>query len=298
MNSEYKPLEVKQAYMFAVFEKTLLTDQGKADVREYEKKSDAQSIYRRISEYAIKSTKASLKASTILSYITSCKLGEGSAWRGPTSSSFLLHWQNQVRLYEAQVETEEYFSNGQKRHMLQTAVHPVQELRVVKTQADQHKTQAGKELTYDQYVNLLLSAASAYDARFAPKTHFAARAPRRAVYSHDITESSDDNDPGYDIDCALDIVQPKTAHFAARTPPVVVYSHDIKESNNDNSPAYNIDCALDIIQANGRPVPPGTSMAFSQWTQFLSQDAKDIWDKLPDEAKKDILELEKVKIMD
>jgi hypothetical protein len=56
----------------------------------------------------------------ILSYIsTSCKLGEGSAWRGPTAS-FVLHWQNQVpvRLYEVQVEKEEYFSNGQKRHML------------------------------------------------------------------------------------------------------------------------------------------------------------------------------------
>jgi hypothetical protein len=152
MNSEYKPtttedkalFEVKQTYMFAVFEKTLLTDQGKAYVREYEKKSDAQSIYRRISEYAIKSTaKASLEASTILSYITSCKLGEGSAWRGPTAS-FVLHWQNQVRLYETQVESEEYFSNGQKRHMLQNAVHPVQELRAVKTQADQHKTQPAR----------------------------------------------------------------------------------------------------------------------------------------------------------
>jgi uncharacterized protein YktA (UPF0223 family) len=120
--------------MLAVFEKTLLTDQGKAYVREYEKKSDAQSIYRRISEYAIKSTaKASLEASTILSYITSCKLGEGSAWRGPTSS-LVLHWRNQVvRLYENQVESEEYFSNGQKRHMLQNAVRPVQELCAVKT---------------------------------------------------------------------------------------------------------------------------------------------------------------------
>jgi hypothetical protein len=250
MNSEYKPtttedkvlFTVKQTYMFAVFEKTLLTDQGKAYVREFEKESaDAQSIYRRISEYAIKSTKASLKASTILSYITSCKLGEGSAWRGPMAS-FVLHWQNQVRLYEAQVEKEEYFSNGQKRHMLQNAVHPVQELRAVKTQADQHKTQTGKELTYDQYVNLLLSAASAYyDAQFAPKTHFAARAPRRAVYSHDITESSDGNDPAYDIDCALGIVQPKSTHFAARTPRRVVYSHNIKESNDDNDPAYDID---------------------------------------------------------
>jgi hypothetical protein len=200
--------------MFAVFEKTLLTDQGKAYVQEYEKKSDAQSIYRRISEYAIKSTKASLEASMILSYITSCKLGEGSVWRRPTAS-FVLHWQNQVRLYETQVESEEYFSNGQKRHMLQNAVHPVQELRAVKTQAYQHKTQTGKELTYGQYVNLLLSAASAYDAQFAPKTHSAARAPCRDVYSHDITESSDGNDPAYDIDCALGIVQPKSTHFAA-----------------------------------------------------------------------------------
>jgi hypothetical protein len=154
MNSTYKPtttedkvlFAVKQTYMFPVLEKTLLTDQGKAYVREYEKESVAQSIYRRISEYAIKPTKASLEASSILSYITSCKLGEGSAWRGPTAS-FVLNWQNQVRLYENQVESEEYFLNGQKRHMLQNAVHPVQELRAVKTQADQHKTQAGKELT-------------------------------------------------------------------------------------------------------------------------------------------------------
>jgi hypothetical protein len=36
---------------------------------------------------------------------------------------------------------------------------------------------------------------------------------------------------------------------------------------------------------------------FQQWTQFLSRDAKDIWDKLPDKAK-DILKLEDVKIMD
>jgi hypothetical protein len=85
-------------------------------------------------------------------------------------------------------------------------VHPAIELRGVKTQADQHKTRTGKELTYDQYVNLLLSGASAYDAQFVPKTHFAAGAPHRAVYSHNITESSDDKDPAYDIDCALDIV--------------------------------------------------------------------------------------------
>jgi hypothetical protein len=104
-------------------------------------------------------------------------------------------------------------------------------------------------LTYDQYVNLLLSAASTYDAQFAPKTHFAARAPRCAVYSHDFTTSNGDDDPGCDIDCALD-----------------------------------------VIQANGHSTrPPGTSMAHTQWTK-LSQDAKDIWDTLTDEAKGIILD--------
>ncbi len=125
LDSSYIPLtpeekelfKEKQTYMFAVFEKTLLTDQGKAFVREFEKHSDAQSIYLRIREHALTSTKASIEASEILTYITSCKLGEGSPWRGPTHS-FVLHWQNQVRLYEAQVATDEYFSPGQKKNML------------------------------------------------------------------------------------------------------------------------------------------------------------------------------------
>jgi hypothetical protein len=48
--------------MFAVFEKTLLTDQGKAYVREFGIEGDAQSIYRRISEHAVKSTEASVES--------------------------------------------------------------------------------------------------------------------------------------------------------------------------------------------------------------------------------------------
>jgi hypothetical protein len=133
--------------------------------------------------------------------------------------------------------------------MLQNAVHPVQELRAVKTQADQHKTQSGTDLTYDQYVSLLLSAASTYDAQFTTKTPFAARTPRHAVYSHDVAGSNDGDDSDYDIDSRIDIIQ--------------AYGHSTR--------------------------PPGTSMALTQWTQ-LSQDAKDIWDKLSDESKAIILD--------
>jgi hypothetical protein len=64
-----------------------------------------------------------------------------------------------------------------------------------------------------------------------------------------------------------------------------VYSHDVAGSKNDGDDSdYDIDSRLDILQAYGHSArPPGTSMALNQWTQ-LSQDAKDIWDKLPDPA--------------
>ena len=98
LDSGYKPKSLKakqlftekQKYMYAVFEKTLLTDQGKAYVREHEQDFNAQAVYRKISTYALTSTRASLDQSQILSYITSVKAGDGT-WRG-TLHSFILHW--------------------------------------------------------------------------------------------------------------------------------------------------------------------------------------------------------------
>jgi hypothetical protein len=66
----------KHKYKFAAFERTLQTDQGKAHVREFEKESDTQSIYRCICERALKSAKAAILASNILTYIASYKFGE------------------------------------------------------------------------------------------------------------------------------------------------------------------------------------------------------------------------------
>ena len=51
--------------------------------------------------------------------------------------------------------------------MLKNAVSLVTELCAVKNQAAQHKTQTGKDLTYDKYCNLLFSAAQQYDGQFS-----------------------------------------------------------------------------------------------------------------------------------
>jgi len=52
-------------------------------------------------------------------------------------------------------------------YMLQTAVHPLQELWQVKNQADQLEAFHGKPMSYESYCNLLLSTASNYDAQYA-----------------------------------------------------------------------------------------------------------------------------------
>src|SRR5687767_4686600 len=66
----------KQKYMFAVFEKTLLTDNEQSLVHTSYKTSHAQQIYKELQEYALLSTKASLDSSSLLSYITTSKLGD------------------------------------------------------------------------------------------------------------------------------------------------------------------------------------------------------------------------------
>ena len=114
--------EAKQRYMYAVFKRVLQTDKGKALVRSNEATSDARLIFAELCHDALCSTRASIDSSRLLSYITSVRIGD-DMWNG-TSHSFILHWQEQVRLYESLVDAASHFSSEQKMHMLQNAVHP------------------------------------------------------------------------------------------------------------------------------------------------------------------------------
>jgi hypothetical protein len=154
----------KQKYLYSVFERTLQSDKGKAIVRSHEDKFDAQKVYKEMYDYCNRSTRAQLKSSTLLSYITSVRLDNGS-WKSGMHK-FILHWEEQVRQYEKLVPPNDHFSEAIKLHMLQNAVHPVPELRQVKVQADQMTTQTGNKLTYPKYVSLLYSAAAPYDSQF------------------------------------------------------------------------------------------------------------------------------------
>jgi hypothetical protein len=165
--------------MYASFERHLQTDKGKALVGMHHTNADAQAIYTELSQYTLKSTKASLDSDMLLAYITSAKLGNGK-WKG-TTHAFVLHWQDQVRLCGDLVSNHTYFADGLLHTMLENAVTKILKLRSVKAQADQHRTHTGKTLTYQQYCQLVLLAAQQYDGQFEPAQ---SKSHPRQVYEH------------------------------------------------------------------------------------------------------------------
>jgi len=104
--------------------------------------------------------------------------------------------------------------------MLQNAVHNIAELNAVKQQAAQHKAQSGVDLTYLQYCNLLLLAATKYDLQFNMKK--SSKTSYQQVYKHEITEEDDMLVRYYNIDSDLDVIQANiTEHFNGQNVPHV-----------------------------------------------------------------------------
>ena len=99
----------QQHYMYAVFIHVLKTDKGKAIVCKYKGTFNAQSIYHELQEYASKSTQAVIDANTLLQYITTASLSDGS-WNGTTEQFVLekMHFRSRYK-YTSQIHTSEKF---------------------------------------------------------------------------------------------------------------------------------------------------------------------------------------------
>lgn len=241
----------KQKFLFAVLDTKVLTDKGKAILRKYEATSNAQMAYADLLDHHLKSTKASMSSSTILSYLSSTKITDGN-WHG-TTEGYILNWQDKVRLYERLVDHADRLSDGNKRIMLQNAVHGLEDLRQVKNTADLLKA-AGKDITFDQYVSLLLSAAAAYDIHHSTKPK-----GKRQVFTHDF----------------------------------IPIDEDINDEDLDDEP-YDIDHDLGTLQAYASFQPKSGNlsqrvrMAKDKWFALDSK-SKELWDQLDDKAKSIIL---------
>ena len=133
LNKDYNPtapkdidlFREKKKLMHSVFARTLLADQGKALVRQYEPTYDFQVICKHLSAYYEDNPNAASDPSSLLACITTARIDE---WKG-LSESFALNWQEKVRQYELLVKSEDKFSPVIKLTMLQNAVSSAEHLK-------------------------------------------------------------------------------------------------------------------------------------------------------------------------
>ncbi len=124
-------------------------------------------------------------------------------------------------------------------------------MHAVKAQAAQFKTQSGKELSFDQYTLLLISAAQQYDRTLLQSGPITRSRGIRHVYTHELDEMYHDD------------------------------FHDAEQ--------FDIDSTIDQIEVyTANRAPRGPRLTRDQWYS-LPDDAKCIWDTLLPEAKAIIL---------
>jgi hypothetical protein len=148
---------------------------------------------------------AQLNAPDLLQYTHTAQVEN---WKG-TTLSFILHYQEQIPLYDQLQPPNEQTSTHAKMIYLQNAVYAIKELRLVQTSGSQLALANGMVPTYKDYEALLKSAASIYDRAHA----HAKRQPTRSVERTDIwdTNATESFHEAYefrfDIDTPNDIVQ-------------------------------------------------------------------------------------------
>ena len=182
---EQELVEAKQTFMFSVFNANLQTDMGKTIVRRHLANTDAQAVWKELSEHMRTSSKGALEKRRLIQYVTNTILDDN--FKG-TTEQFVLHFNEQFRQLEEISEDSEKLPPTVKLTLLQTAVRIINDLRIVETLDEFQSTTCGHgsstSLSYDTYYDLLINACVRYD-----KTEKANIGKRRNVYNTNIDET-------------------------------------------------------------------------------------------------------------
>ena len=246
-----------QHCIYAVSIRVFKTDKGKAIVRKYKGTFDAQSIYCELQEYASKSTQAIIDANTLLQYITTASLSDGT-WNGMTEQ-FVLHWLEHVRLYEELVDVSAALSNSVKLTLLTNAIHGHTKLSSVQYVAIQLASHFGHAADFTKYSELLLSECAQVDSALAHSPH---KSGKRSVYYMDLT-IADEEDDAHHLSSADEV------DYSIDSDPVTLLANAHKRRE---------------MSANR------VLMHRDQWTG-VSPEGQKIWDQLSEEDKAMILKM-------
>ena len=252
----------RQQYLYAVFVRILKTDEGKAIARKYKSTFDAQSIYRELQEYATNSTQAVIDSNTLLQYITTACIVDGS-WNGMTEQ-FVLHWMEQVCLYQDLVDPTAVLVDAVKVSLISDAVRGHPKLSGVYNVAAQLASQPGQHVDYDQYVNLLLSECAQVDSAIA-------QSPRKAVKCST-------------VNCKCSVYMSDLA--------INDGEDDALQFSGANEADYNIDSDPMTLMANAhrcRELSANRVLMHSEQWKGMSPNGQEIWDQYSDEDKAVVL---------
>ena len=186
---EQELFEAKQTFMFSVFNANLQTDMGKTIVRRHLANTDAQLVWKELSEDMRTFSKGASEKRRLTQYVTNTILDEN--FKG-TTEQFVLHFNEQFRQLDEISEDSEKLPPTVKLTLLQTAVRIIIDLRIVETLDEFQSTTSGHgsstSLSYDTYYDLLINACVRYD-----KTKKANIGKRRNVNNTNIDDTYDDH---------------------------------------------------------------------------------------------------------
>ena len=129
-NVEKDLFEAKQIFMFSVFDKHLLTDMGKPIVRKHVHTTDAQSAWKDFQDHMKSSSKGASEKRWPTQYVMNTVLDDN--YKGITEQS-VIHFNEQFRQLEDISDPSEHFPPQIKLQLLQNAVRPINDLRIVET---------------------------------------------------------------------------------------------------------------------------------------------------------------------
>ena len=126
--------------------------------------TDAQSVWKDFQDHMKSSYKGASEKGRLAQYVTNTVLDDN--YKG-TTEQFVLHFNEQFRQLEEISEESEYLPPQIKLHLLQNAVRPINDLRIVETLDEFQSITTGygrsSSLKYQTYYDLFINACVRYD---------------------------------------------------------------------------------------------------------------------------------------
>ena len=154
---EQQLFQEQQDFLYSVLISSLKTDFSEALVKDHE--GDAQLILELLHEHHTGNSQYSRsEINRITKYMTNIKLDD--TWRG-TNESFLMHYNDQLRLLDSLVDSDEKLPDNTRVTFLESAVESVPDLRHVKITDNvlQAQLDSTRPISYRSYFDLLKDAA-------------------------------------------------------------------------------------------------------------------------------------------